>query len=569
MAARDHHEQPKINMRISANRILLACVVYCVCSSIYYDSAGDGKSTVVSEFAVLPLGDTIIAKSTDQSVIEKKDLTPDSIIVDREPTNKLQEEASASAATKSFWQPFAVLSDEARRKNQHNRKRMPTTSYNISLQTYGYSVADLSTNMTLFDSIFNNSDAPKTSTIAWPNVTTAAFYDSGLRSGFRNQMMVFTILILDTVQKGYGQFLLDSVLMKDTYGTNRNVHFAGIWDVEHWNSFYPQLPRLVDADPILHDQWNNNNWRRLKNITTTAAGEEVTSVRFTNVDNSYVTEKPDHPKGFGKRSPLFLTYIRYAQGKGPYTINGRRHPAEILMLTSALRPSPFIQSMIDEKLQALATEVQEESINYNTTSTPPKDTIVYNNNNASNAIEYITLHARVEPDMQKHPLCRWMKVLNLTEVFRFMETKWPDPPAPRIFMPINRDLLEQEGAPDVWKKQLHQKKEVNWIAVENLKALNDARDYGLWGGRVKVFELGSNVFKETKFDRRRQIAGAALNFFVSVNAKIFIGTEVSSYSHDLLATRFYRGLMENYKYLPDGLHDWTPPGLEDPPGFGC
>jgi hypothetical protein len=49
----------------------------------------------------------------------------------------------------------------------------------------------------------------------------------------------------------------------------------------------------------------------------------------------------------------------------------------------------------------------------------------------------------------------------------------------------------------------------------------------------------------TKFEQQQLTTGSLLDFFIGVNAKIFIGTEVSSFSHDLLATRFYRGMIEN------------------------
>jgi hypothetical protein len=163
--------------------------------------------------------------------------------------------------------------------------------------------------------------------------------------------------------------------------------------------------------------------------------------------------------------------------------------------------------------------------------------------------------------MQLHKVCRDKKVLNLTQIFAFMEETWMDPPAPRVFMPINRELLERESN--------NLKESQNWIAVENLKALNRARDEGLWGGRSKVFECGPKMLKGTRFEKRSMITGAILDFEVGINAKLFIGTEVSSFSHDLLATRFFRGMMDNYKFLPDGLHHWTPLGTEDPPGFKC
>jgi hypothetical protein len=218
---------------------------------------------------------------------------------------------------------------------------------------------------------------------------------------------------------------------------------------------------------------------------------------------------------------------------------GFRNPTEILMLQGAMRPHPNFQAIINR----LLTESGLEKGSGN---------------------EYMTLHARVEPDMQKHPVCRDRKVLNLTDIFDFIEQNWPDPPVSKIFMPINRQYMELEGY--VNKKDPSQ---TNRMAVHNLKALNHARDFGLWGGRVKVLEFGAHALHDTTYADRPSTGGAMLNFFLGIEAKIFIGTEVSSYSHDILATRFYRNAMENYKYLPGGLHEWTPPGTVDPPGFGC
>lgn len=169
--------------------------------------------------------------------------------------------------------------------------------------------------------------------------------------------------------------------------------------------------------------------------------------------------------------------------------------------------------------------------------------------------------------MQRHKVCRDKKVLNLTDIFDFIEAKWKDPPVSKIFMPINRQYLEAEGTWVEGKRQ--PKKGINWIAVENLKALNRARDYGLWNGQVKVYEFGANSLVGTVYEKIPSTPGAMLNFFIGIQAKILIGTKVSSYSHDLLATRFFRGYKENYKYLPEGLIEWTPPHLKDPPGFEC
>ena len=77
-----------------------------------------------------------------------------------------------------------------------------------------------------------------------------------MQSEFRNQKMVFTIMLLEALNVGHGQFLMEGAPHKDTYGSNRFIELWWVWDIAHWNRHYPQLPRLVNYDPILHDQYN-------------------------------------------------------------------------------------------------------------------------------------------------------------------------------------------------------------------------------------------------------------------------------------------------------------------------
>jgi len=426
--------------------------------------------------------------------------------------------------------------------------RSPTTSHGVNTSTRTVVKLEIengqrNTELGLIDPstpelafhLRNLSLQPMTSLAPWPNITSLAFYDGRFYSGYRNQMMAFTMMIFVTKQQGHGQLLLPSIAQKDTYGTNRYIPFAALWDVPHWNSHYPTLPRLVNYDPWLHDQYNleaSPPWFLKDN-------------HFQNADGSLLTNKPVRPHAFGKQHHLMAGYMFYAKGRGTHAVKGgHRNPLEILMLKGALRPHPNLQTTIDEKvLEMLGSSASS----------------------GAKSSDYMTLHARVEPDMQRHMVCRDKKVLNLTDIFEFIETKWKDPPVSKIFMPINRQYLEKEGLLD----GAGPREKVNWIAVENLKSLNRARDFGLWNGRVRVYEFGANSLAGTAYEKKPSTPGALLDFFIGIQAKIFIGTEVSSFSHDLLATRFFRGMMENYKYLPEGIFEWTPGNLQDPPGFNC
>jgi hypothetical protein len=157
------------------------------------------------------------------------------------------------------------------------------------------------------------------------------------------------------------------------------------------------------------------------------------------------------------------------------------------------------------------------------------------------------------------------KERNLTKIFQFLEKTFPEPPAPLVFMPINRQYMEREGLATTKEPN-----RTNLVAVDNLNALNRAVEQGLWNGKVQVFEFGANALKGTRFEKRPSTAGAILNFYIALGGNVFVGTEVSSYSVDLTSTRFYReNTTRNYKYLPDGLQEWTPKGTKHAPGFRC
>ena len=48
--------------------------------------------------------------------------------------------------------------------------------------------------------------------------------------------------------------------------------------------------------------------------------------------------------------------------------------------------------------------------------------------------------------MQKHPVCRDQKVIYLAKIFESLQKEFPDPPASKLFIAINRPLLEKEAS---------------------------------------------------------------------------------------------------------------------------
>jgi len=292
---------------------------------------------------------------------------------------------------------------------------------------------------------------------------------------------------------GHDQIVLDTLNHKDTYGSDRFLPFEHLFDVEHWNSWYPHVPRLVHCrfHPLVtgfQNYWCEHAlWKC----------------------NGQIDECQD-PFAIGKEStPLFTNYLRYARGKGPLAITtneseargdknnrSRRNPVETAILKGALRPHPRILEW---------TKKQQQHFWQQNHHRPGTRTDV-------KAVRYLTLHARVEPDMQHHPMCPELKVTNLTEIIDMLEQAFPGEQVPMICVPINRPILEAYAV----IRRKNKKKPTNWLAIENLKTLNRITRNGLWKETVPVVELGSSsLLKESSFHATPSTIGAVFNFEIA------------------------------------------------------
>jgi hypothetical protein len=352
------------------------------------------------------------------------------------------------------------------------------------------------------------------STEPWTNVTSMGYWRRNFYSGFRNQIMAFSALAMWANHFGHDQIVLETLRHKDTHGSSRMLPHPYIFDVEHWNSHYPTVPRLVRCVNFFDMDCTHGVWRRSM-------------------------LKAKDPFAYGESVRLFANYMRYAKGKGPLAEAQFRNPVDLAILQGALRPHPDIRSLMDRVLRQ-----------------------------ATNGSDYWTLHPRVEPDMQQHPMCRTLKVTNLTDIFNMLERAFPTPPAPLLFLPINRPSLEEDAK---IRKNSKGKKKTNWSASHNLQVLNHAVAHGLWNGTVRVFELGSSILNGTKYENTPSTIGAMMNFEFALQSKVFVGTPVSSWSVDVTASRFYRGVKQNknFQYLPQGIQPWTTPEMEHAPNFDC
>jgi hypothetical protein len=374
-------------------------------------------------------------------------------------------------------------------------------------------------------------------TKSFSNETTGGqYFSQGFWGGFVNQYQMFTAMMILAEEGKHRQLLLESIRWKDTHGTKAHVRHELLFDVVHWNSFYPVLPRFVRHDPVLHSDVSVDIMAKkyhYKRFIKWKDGKEA----IENATNVF---------------PLGLFDSQYSNKYGGYTRDVRERKKERkewdkVMTDGAFRPHPEMQMLIDKYLD----NVEDDDDN------------VLVNGIQRDSSNYIMLHARIEPDMQQHPMCLDRKVTNLTDILASIQEHFPKPPAEKLILALDRRVLEN-GADDP--------ENTNELQKYNLKVLNEIGKTGLWGGRVRVMEAGVS-FVETSghpvYTTYPNLVGSIVDFFLAQNAKMFIGTEVSSWSNAVIRYRFYKNRMQNYVYRPGEIVWDTPEDTPFPQVFFC
>lgn len=372
---------------------------------------------------------------------------------------------------------------------------------------------------------------------ALPDLKTGS-HNHNFWSGFCNQFMMFNGLIFLAVDGNFSQILIESVKWKDQFGTNDLIRYDHLFDVVHWNSYHPSLPRMVLHNEHLFPDIEviPGRSRLVKNPKDTIKMSPRLQWKITG--DPFVNATKPHPIGKKQTQAihLFLEYTNKIHRLG----NERRNE-ELAIMTGALKPHPIIKDMIRKFLYD------------------------FNSQSGSRKSTFGVLHARIEPDMQNHGACMDKKVTNFTEIINQIQTSLNPPTGLTTMVVIlNRELLENEVSDGGIK---------NPLAVYNLDVLNELLMNGLWKGKVKVIEAGSKLAKDQHmydiYSGYSTIVGGIINFFLSLDASVFIGTEVSSYSSMVITSRFFRNKYDNYFYSPKNLSLVTPHDAGGPPKFKC
>lgn len=377
----------------------------------------------------------------------------------------------------------------------------------------------------------------KASLIALPDAKTTS-HSREFLAGLCNQYMRFLGLIFLSEMEGYSQILEESIAWKDTYGHDDFVPHYMLWDVVHWNTFYPTLPRFASFDEKIHTD--------LKLVKTSVDQGGSTflkrTVEYNVTGDIFVTATKPPPLG---QNPMqgknkYKQFVKSVQNERA----ARSHPVHLEMyktiLKGALRPHPFLQSVIDKIRDQLGAGDKG----------------------------YMVLHARVEPDMvvQNERVCKDLRVMNMTQIIDMIYEKFPEPPVNTVLIVFARTIMEEYGNNKKMKNDVHK------LNDHNLKIINDMVENGMWGGKVKVVEAGSKMVETIGSDFYKyysNLVGSIVNFFLAIQSDILVGTEVSTFSTLAMNSRFYREQRENYFYRPIGLHWMSPPNVTKPHWFSC
>ena len=190
-------------------------------------------------------------------------------------------------------------------------------------------------------------------------------------SGLNNQIQEFIGLIFLANTTNLGQIVENSVTWKDTFGTKNMVPHHTLWDVVHWNSFYPTLPRFVSYDKEIHPHLDAVQSKIKMDHLLFKKIEVKYNAPWDIWENQNITK----PQPFARKERQGVTFYRQL-AKGidgqKWIINKDHLEMYKHIMQGALRPHPFLQNIVEKERIRL-----------------------------KNGGKFMTLHARVEPDMAR------------------------------------------------------------------------------------------------------------------------------------------------------------------------
>ncbi|GFH59477.1 hypothetical protein CTEN210_15953 [Chaetoceros tenuissimus] len=365
-----------------------------------------------------------------------------------------------------------------------------------------------------------------------------------VNTGFCNQLWRFTGFFFLAAENNCSYVLIENLFWKDTHGTNQFVPHDFFFNVERWNTFHQDLPAFVSFDPELDiDIYTLPS----TNITIlTAKNASYTYGYRPNVKYKKVNWK-------NATKPIPIAHVNPNQSINRFrqtmrSISNGQHPIPNeniyrSILSGALEPHQYIMEIITDILKILR-----------------------------NGEGFMTIHMRVEPDMlrQQH-ICNEKRVTSIRNITELIYNKYPEPPVDHILLPVAFDVMEKMEQ-NIVNKSNEFLTDIELLNRQNLADLKNLLTDGMYDGKVKVLLAGSKLIvdKANPYYRKYNVfTGSVLNYFISIESKIFVGTETSSWSSSISNARLFRGNLENYFFNPNGLNHVTPFNDTKPHRFIC
>ena len=207
-----------------------------------------------------------------------------------------------------------------------------------------------------------------------PNVTTAC-HSNFVSSGLNSQVQRFIGLILVASENNIDQIIEESVSWKDTLSHKDLVPHHKLWDVVHWNTFFPTLPRFASYNEEDHPHLH------LAIEKTMIGTQEFVRRRvdfnvpwdiWTNSTNTKPQPLIRWPQQANDRYEQLTKRVDTGTVDHHPSFKKLEHMYEII-LQGALRPHPFLQGIIDKKRAELGGDERG----------------------------YMTIHANIEPDVAR------------------------------------------------------------------------------------------------------------------------------------------------------------------------
>ena len=457
--------------------------------------------------------------------------------------------------------------------------------------------------------------------------TLALLYPPGLPGGYRNQGMRFISFVVYAKRQNMTQLLLNSLLWSTQVENIEGridwfpIPFEWVFDVDHWNTFAPkQVPLLLRDDQIKVDQAIEGLcWTKASDIEGTEllrSEDRIRQIgsktrnRHSNFTHEYSgqTTTINHLQRAallqGALTPL-LDNVTVPFITGRLKLNPRKQ--DFLLATEHCR-QPFVYGggtgagRLWNEYLGFHRGLDIAGSHRNTSSVPfETDVWVYRALRPSPlwrdlaeqcaaqhapSKRYMALHARVELEIMGH-LCGNNMEKNLTaileRVLQLDETLTSSEDKNRkhisgLFIAVSRAGMEVKGT-TTYEKFRHFADEnlqtLNIVTGQNtsetLAADNTRQLFRVLQKNLPVFECGGRFvenFYATHPDvpSHGALLNAVINFHLAVYADYFIGVKGSSFSTDVLTTRYWLGKGDtNYRYTQTGIERVQ--GLPEPHGL--